>query len=191
MDSSSRVTAAQRFEMIELLSNIIKTFDPNQVKYSIVAYHDKTESIYSFKDSRIDEVIQRLHNRNRRASSVRNLDLLFKEIDGNILPRRTYGNRLNNAMVIVMTTGNFNPSRDQSYESYKTLVSDRTIDVAFVDVGSNINHHQILGSSVLNFTVNNVNELPGLLSQLSILLARVSGNFLQYVLVMLYWIPFV
>ena len=64
-----------------------------------------------------------------------------------------------------------------SKSGYKKLMGQRNIDVVFIDVGSEaVNHHELLGSSVLNYTTGNVEDLPGVLSKVSDLLARKSGK---------------
>ena len=178
LDISSTTNDEDIKAMTSLISNTIKTFDEKSkyVTYSIVTFHEKAEIVNRFDEDDLSGLIKKLASRDPAPGSSRNLDALFEEIDQNVLSPRRYNNKMDNAVVIVLSAGNFNPTRKQSYPSYKRLVGDRTVDVVFVSTSDETNHDEILGDSVRKYTAPDVGQLPGVLSKLSKMLGRKSGG---------------
>ena len=178
LDISSTTNDEDIKAMTSLISNTIKTFDEKSkyVTYSIVTFHEKAEIVNRFDEDDLSGLIKKLASRDPAPGSSRNLDALFEEIDQNVLSPRRYNNKMDNAVVIVLSAGNFNPTRKQSYPSYKRLVGDRTVDVVFVSTSDETNHDEILGDSVRKYTAPDVGQLPEVLSKLSKMLGRKSGG---------------
>ena len=188
VDISSRTTPEQISAMLDFITNTVKTFHSDHVKVAIVTYHAQSKTIRNFQKERLptnlEEALNTIRNVNFRLSgSVRNLDTLFREIDQRVFDKASFKEEeIDDAVVVVMATGYFNPSLiGQSKKGFRRLMDERRIDVVFVDVGNEGNHHRILGPSVSNYTATHVGDLPGLFSKISLLLARKSGKayFLQ------------
>lgn len=187
IDISSRSTPEQMSAMLDFMRNTAETFDTEQVKFAIVTYHAQSKTVRHFgKDDstrNLDEQLNTIRKTNLRESgTVRNLDTLFREIDQRVFDKTNFkDDMLENAVVIVMATGSFNPSRiGESKQGYERLMTKRGVDVVFVDVGNNEgNHHQILGPSVSNYTAGHVGDVPALFSKISHLLQRTSGTRLM------------
>jgi len=178
LDVSSATNDDDIKEMTSLISNTVKTFDTesNYVTFSIVTFDEKAEIVNSFDEQDLSEFIRKITKTDPDSvpGSSRNLDLLFEKIDKDVLSRRRYNGKLDDTVVIVLSAGNFNPSRKQSYPTYKRLVSDRTVDVVFVSTSDDTNHREILGNNVRIITSRDVEQLPGVLSKLSKVLGRKS-----------------
>lgn len=186
--------------MLDFMKNTAKTFDTVRgVKFAIVTYHTKSKIVKPFQkdDStttstrNLDESVDTVRKLNLRESdTVRNLDTLFREIDQRVFDKADFKPDMleENAVVIVMSTGSFNPSLDgESKQGYERLMNKRGVDVVFVDIGNDeVNHHQILGPSVSNYTSGNVDDVPALFSKISYLLQRRSGNYVLFLILFLF-----
>lgn len=179
VDASSEVSSGEINSLRNLMLNTVNTLNitDDMVKYSVVTFGETTKLLATIKQStnsnfKLEDV------KLSSLGGLRNVDKALNLVDKDVFGRRLgFPSKMKNSIVVMLTTGDFNPARSKELKAAIEQLENRNIDSILVDTLKGQFSDQML-DDLVNVSTSDIKLLPSLLAKISSQLARIGRKYL-------------